>query len=175
MPISSKLKTAFLVFTGAAVAVIPIFVFAPQEPMLQEPVLQEPSPFPEQQASFPLATFYGSEGPIEIMVEVADTDEERGQGLMFRETLAQNTGMLFVFDHDTQGAFWMKNTLIPLDIIFIDAKERIVEILPMQPCAADPCGLYLSSAPYRYALEVNQGFAKRHGIKIGDVVTLPDP
>jgi uncharacterized membrane protein (UPF0127 family) len=81
--------------------------------------------------------------------------------------------MLFVFGEDTDAAFWMKDTLIPLSIAFIDADGRIVTIHDMEPCTADPCEIYGSDAPYRTALEVNKGAFDEWGVQVGDVVDGP--
>ncbi|MDP3963754.1 MAG: DUF192 domain-containing protein, partial [bacterium] len=166
-------KITLIVLMGAAIAVVPALVFAPEAPVLQEFAPQQPpSQTPHAQASFPSATLQGSKGPVSVTLEIADTPEARSQGLMYRESLPENQGMLFVFEQNNQGAFWMKNTLIPLDIIFIDETKRIIEILPMDPCRTDPCALYLPPSPYRYALEVNQGFTKQYDIQIGSIVAF---
>ena len=80
-------------------------------------------------------------------VEVADTQEEREVGLMNRESLPADAGMIFVFEEDT-GGFWMKDTLIPLSIAFAAADGTIVSILDMDPCEADPCEIYDPGVPY---------------------------
>jgi uncharacterized membrane protein (UPF0127 family) len=107
---------------------------------------------------------------VEVPVEVADTDEERQMGLMGRTALAEDAGMLFVFDAEQQLSFWMKDTLIPLSIAYIDSESRIVDIQDMQPLDETP---HLSAAPAQYALEVNQGFFGARGIQVGDTVELP--
>jgi uncharacterized membrane protein (UPF0127 family) len=97
---------------------------------------------------------------------------------MYRESLGRNEGMLFVFEQSGFYPFWMKNTLIPLDIIWIDEDWRIVSIAEsVPPCRAEPCPTYPPAAQARYVVEVNAGFARRHGVARGDqlVVTgLPD-
>ena len=105
-----------------------------------------------------------------LTVEIADTVEERAIGLMNRESLAEDAGMLFVWPEDTQSGFWMKNTLIPLSIAFIDAAGVIVDIQDMQPQDET---LHYSPSPYRHAVEANQGWFAEHGISTGDSVTLP--
>jgi len=107
-------------------------------------------------------------GPVEVAVEIADSDEEREVGLMNRESLAEDAGMLFVFEEDVDFGFWMKNTLIPLSIAFADADGEIVRILDMEPCEADPCRVYDPEASYRTALEVNQGAFADWGVAEGD-------
>lgn len=105
---------------------------------------------------------------VVVRVEVAQTLEARARGLMFRAHLPEDAGMLFVFEQPARLAFWMKNTLIPLSVAFIDDRWRIVDIQDMDP--PPPGGevpVYLSRVPARYALEVNQGFFRRHGITVG--------
>ena len=103
-----------------------------------------------------------------IAVEVADTEAEREQGLMGRSSLPDDEGMAFVFSEDHTGPFWMKDTLIPLSIAFYAGDGRILKILDMEPCEADPCRLYDPGVAYRGALEVNQGAFTDWGISAGD-------
>ena len=112
------------------------------------------------------------ERTIKMNVEIADDNGKRMQGLMYRKELGENSGMLFVFDNEDYYSFWMKNTLIPLDIIFISKDMEIVDIKNAQPCNEDPCALYKPSKPAKYVLEVNNGFAAKNGIKSGNKVTL---
>lgn len=107
---------------------------------------------------------------IEINVEIADDNEERSKGLMFREVLEETAGMFFVFENEDYRTFWMKNTVIPLDIIFIDKNFRIVDIKYAEPCKQDPCKLYRSAKPAKYVLEVNAGFTEKNNIKIDDKI-----
>ena len=86
-------------------------------------------------------------------------------GLSKRESMPEQAGMLFVFPTDQQGAFWMKDTLIPLSIAFISADGRILEIQDMQPLSEE---LHIPASPYRYALEVNQGFFGKNEVNAGD-------
>ena len=109
---------------------------------------------------------------VRVPVEIAETDAARQLGLMHRASLPPNAGMAFVFDEESSGGFWMKNTLIPLSIAFYDADGKIRRILDMEPCRADPCPVYEPGVTYRGALEVNKGAFRRWGVKEGDVVTL---
>ncbi|HEX5630327.1 MAG TPA: DUF192 domain-containing protein [Acidimicrobiia bacterium] len=88
---------------------------------------------------------------------VADTPERRTQGLMGVTDLGDLDGMLFVFDADSTSGFWMKNTLIPLDIAFFTAEGVLVDLLRMTPCEADPCPVYEPAGSYRYAIETEIG------------------
>ena len=106
-------------------------------------------------------------------VEVATTPSEQAHGLMQRTSMAAGHGMLFMFPDSQPRTFWMKNTLIPLDMLFFDADGRLVAIQAnAQPCKADPCQLYPSDAPARYVLEVNAGTAAKLGARTGDVITF---
>jgi uncharacterized membrane protein (UPF0127 family) len=92
-----------------------------------------------------------------MTVAVADTPEQREQGLMGVTDLDGLDGMLFVFQADSDVGFWMKDTLIPLDIAFFGDGGGFVDLLTMQPCTADPCPTYEAAGPYRYALEAPAG------------------
>jgi YVTN family beta-propeller protein len=104
-----------------------------------------------------------------VFVEVPDEEEEHMRGLMFRQHLPWNAGMLFAFDSEEPRAFWMKNTLIPLDMIFIDDNSEVVYIIEnVPPCEQDPCPSYPSEEPAQYVLEVNAGFVQQNGVQVGD-------
>ena len=109
-------------------------------------------------------------GSHRFTVEIADTEESRARGLMFRQSLPEQHGMLFVFPEDARRSFWMRDTQIPLSIAFIRRDGVITEIYDMQPFSLDPVN---SVAEVRYALEVNQGEFRRLGIRPGDRVQLP--
>lgn len=105
-----------------------------------------------------------------IKAEVADDSHERSYGLMYRTSLEENTGMLFIFDFSEKHGFWMKNTLIPLDILWLDENKKVIHMVTAQPCEEEPC---LSFAPTRnalYVIETNAGFAEENNIQIGDEV-----
>ena len=106
-------------------------------------------------------------------VEIADNNVEREIGLMNRGNLSEDAGMLFIFDTIGKHGFWMKNTLIALDIIWIDENGHIVFIKKdARPCLTERCESYYSDENARYVLEVNSGIAERYGIKKGDNVEL---
>jgi uncharacterized membrane protein (UPF0127 family) len=107
-----------------------------------------------------------------IDVEVAETSEQRQFGLMFRESLGARSGMVFLFFETTGGAFWMKNTLIPLSVAFFDDDGTIRAILDMEPCKKDPCRLYHPGVSYTGALEVNQGAFDDWNVSVGDRITI---
>jgi len=115
-------------------------------------------------------------GGEEIKVEVADTMQKRQKGLMGRESLADNEGMLFIFPTNSIHPFWMKNTLIDLDIIWISDDLKIVEIWENAP-ASTPGGpkdpkRYQPKEKSKYVLEVNAGFVSKNGVKVGDGLLL---
>ena len=104
-------------------------------------------------------------------LEIADTPAERALGLMHRENLAESAGMLFVFFAERTLNFWMKNTLISLDILYMDAEGVVVDIQTMHPQPGVPDSElrnYPSAAPAQYALEINAGLAKEYGFEVGD-------
>jgi uncharacterized membrane protein (UPF0127 family) len=105
---------------------------------------------------------------VGLNVEVAKTPAEREKGLMFRGVLRESDGMLFVFDKEDNLSFWMKNTLIPLDIAYINKRGIINEIYYMAPL--DTSKIYSSINPAMYALEVNAGWFNRNKIKIGSKI-----
>jgi len=111
-------------------------------------------------------------GTIHLAVEVADTPEERATGLMGRDHLAPYDGMVFSWTEPTTTTFWMKGTLIPLSIAFWDERGRIVGILDMEPCRAEPCPHYSVGEPTIGAVEVEQGLFGERGIGVGDHVEL---
>ncbi|MBU1201607.1 MAG: DUF192 domain-containing protein [Nanoarchaeota archaeon] len=111
-------------------------------------------------------------GAMTVDVEVADTFEKRMTGLMHQESLGEFQGMLFIFDDEVVRDFWMKNTLIPLDIIFINSSFDIVKIQHAVPCKEDSCPTYSSINSSKYVVEVNAGFAEKNNIIEGMKVEL---
>lgn len=104
---------------------------------------------------------------VPLLVEVADTPTERSKGLMERASLEPGAGMLFAFKEPQMLQFWMKDTKIPLEILFFDAQGNFVNASTMQPCTADPCPTYSSAALAKYAVEVNPGFREQSGVGVG--------
>jgi uncharacterized membrane protein (UPF0127 family) len=118
-------------------------------------------------------TIHASNGEqVRLRVEIADDVSEQTRGLMYRTALAEDRGMLFIFPHEEIRSFWMKNTLIPLSIAYLNSEGRIVDIQDMKPLD-DDLPHYVSAEPARYALEVNQDFFEEHGVKVGDRAELP--
>ena len=119
-----------------------------------------------------VATIFTPSGKLTFPVEVAEDEAERAYGLMGRTTLRKRHGMVFSYHEPTQESYWMKNTQIPLSIAFWDEAHRIVAILDMDPCDADPCPLYNPGVSYVGALEVNQG--ELVDVRVGDRITVFD-
>lgn len=110
---------------------------------------------------------------VSVSVEVADEPGEWETGLMFRERLPENHGMLFVFPDERERRFWMKNTLIPLDMVFVSSNLTIIHIVEnAQPCKKDPCRIYGSNGNAQYVIEVNSGFCKKHKIRKGNTIEI---
>lgn len=104
-------------------------------------------------------------------VEVAKTKIAQTKGLMFRKSLDEREGMLFIFKNDGLYSFWMKNTLIALDIIFLDKDKKVVDIFKnVQPCRSEKCESYRNQKPAKYVLEINAGQAEEIGLEIGSML-----
>lgn len=120
----------------------------------------------------PAVGIRSEKGSFSVYVEIASTPEDRHRGLMDRKQLMKNEGMLFIFPRDTMSPFWMKDTYIPLDIIFLDKKGVVLHIAPnTTPLSKD---LIFSKRPYRYVLEVRSGRAEAMGLAPGLELTLPN-
>lgn len=131
-------------------------------------------PAPADSAETVPMSFIGPDGQeVTFNVELAADQPTRQQGLMHRTEMPPDAGMLFLFPQDSAGGFWMKNTLIPLQIAFISADGEIVDILDMVPCEEDPCEIYTPDGAYRYALEVNEGALTAAGVDETWQVQLP--
>ncbi len=116
-------------------------------------------------------TFMSAEGNVisKIDIEISDTDEKRELGLMYRTALDEKQGMLFVFENETPLSFWMKNTILPLDIIFVNAKREIIKIHKYTvPFSESPS--YDSGKPAMYVVEVNAGYCDKNNVKEGDKI-----
>jgi uncharacterized protein len=108
-----------------------------------------------------------------VSIEISDSEISRAKGLMFRENLPKNSGMFFIFPEEGVYSFWMKNTLIPLDIIWLDKDLRVVYIESfVPPCKRYDCPSYGPQVKAKYVLEVNAGFCGSHQVKINDKANL---
>ena len=108
-------------------------------------------------------------GGKSFAVEIADTREKQALGLMFRDEMPADQGMLFIFPNEAPRSFWMKNTRIPLDIMYFDKELKLVSIsADTPPCRVSRCPSYPSKAPAKYVLELNAGTAMELGVELGD-------
>ena len=119
-----------------------------------------------------IVTVYTDEQKVKVYSEVASSEAVRMQGLMFREELKIDRGMFFMWDEEAPRTFWMKNTLIPIDMIFISKDFEVVDILNAVPCEEDPCKRYPSGKPAQYVLEVNSEFSSKYGVKNGSRIEV---
>jgi len=130
---------------------------------------QTPTPVPAAGSSVVLPS------GARYRVELARTPEEQTQGLMFREALPPNAGMLFLFSEPGIHKFWMKNTMIPLDIIWMDSAGKVVFVSANTPqCRADPCPTYGPDQPASNVLEIAGGMAKKEMVEVGAVIRFVD-
>ncbi len=121
------------------------------------------------QASGPTAELKGRRFSIEIV----NDDASRARGLMFRDSMPADHGMLFLFDDMRPRVFWMKNTRIPLDILYFDQEYKLVSAQErVPPCRSDPCAQYPSAGSAQYVLELNAGTAEKLGVKPGDKLSV---
>jgi uncharacterized membrane protein (UPF0127 family) len=124
-----------------------------------------PAPGPGPRAVMPSGAVY--------RLELALTPEEQEQGLMYRESLPEREGMLFVFPDEALHSFWMKNTMIPLDMIWMDRSGRVLYVsADTPPCKADPCPTYGPRTPARMVLEIAGGMAAHEKVTVGSTLKL---
>jgi len=146
----------------------PLFTAAMLKPFLAATALLLSCAFAQAQQPTPLPVANLSAGIHVIRAEVATSDAQQQLGLMHRKHLGQNDGMLFVYRAPAQVCMWMKNTLIPLSVAFIDGDGKIINIEDMKPQTLNShCGKKL----VRYALEMNQGWFRQRNIRAGDVIS----
>lgn len=150
------MKTALLIAFAFGV-IVASFVF-------------EPSGCRRKPSQSDLPTVRMQLGGDTFTLEVANTEAARQYGLMHRDSMPSDHGMLFVFAEEQRQSFWMKNTRIPLDIIFVDASGKVVSIHQMKPYDLRSTR---SDGPAKYAIEINQGRAKEAGVKPGDQLKIP--
>ena len=129
----------------------------------------ESSPSGDDQVPLRVVT---AEGEVTLRVEIADTSEERAAGLSGRASVPADAGMAFLWDEPVEAEFWMKDTLIPLQIAFWDEGGRIVALIEMEPCETDTCPHYRPEKPIVGAVEANAGWFTAHGVAVGDTVEL---
>jgi uncharacterized protein len=171
-----KKKTSFsrlFIITITVIIALAFLVFSIYIPKRNNPVSKQSSSYSKSGPSFRKdgrlsITPAGKYAKISLDIEIADKDNERMQGLMYRQSMQENEGMLFIFPNEEPRSFWMKNTYIPLDIIYINSQKEIVSI---QKCT-QPLSTYSipSEKPAMYVLEVNAGFTDKNGIIVEDKV-----
>ncbi|MEY3337174.1 MAG: hypothetical protein RL245_166 [Pseudomonadota bacterium] len=145
-----------------------LFVFAGAPLGAAEPVLQDLSTYPKGEVTVQSAT-----GAQRFDVWIADTADRQRQGLMFVRDLPASQGMLFVNESPRRASFWMKNTFIPLDLLFFDARGRLIAVFEnATPLSLDPMG---PDMPVKWILELRGGESRRRGLKPGDVLQLATP
>ena len=163
-------KKTFMILTAITIiAVAIIYIFSLQKESDFQ-TLESVSIKFNKQGSLTFFSAETNEALSAIDIEIADNDQLRARGLMYRNALPENAGMLFIFDHEEIQGFWMKNTYIPLDMLFVNADRQIVTIhtntTPMKEWN------YASTAPTLYVVEVNAGYCLQHNIKEGDYITF---
>lgn len=159
--------------TGVApptATVTTVTVVPPTATLTSVPATPTATPRPVEDGIFVVGLSQGGVS-TEVRVEVAATLEERQRGLMFRKELAEDAGMLFLFGREVQTGFWMRNTYVPLDIAYIGADRRVIEIKQGKPLDETPL---TPGEKYAYVLEVNAGWFERHGMGPGAVVAMPE-
>lgn len=157
------LRTAgFLAAAFLALTIIASFAGGPASAQTGQPMLLPVDPAP--------LIAMTADGEEQFTIEVADDNAERSRGLMFRRDLPERRGMLFVFENTRRVAFWMKNTPLPLDLIFVGEDGRVLDILPGVPFSEAPIA---PEGMVRFVLEVHEGVAKSAGIDVGDRLRHP--
>jgi uncharacterized membrane protein (UPF0127 family) len=121
-------------------------------------------------ASEPKVVLHTAKGDVPVTVEVVTTREQQAIGLMYRKELAASAGMLFVFPTTVEHPFWMKNTILPLDMLFLGEDRKVVGIV--KDAVPFTTTQRTVGAPSRYVLEVNAGFSEKHGVATGDAVSF---
>ena len=152
-----------------------LFIVACSSPAPAPPMTETTTPNPQPTAPATAGPRIVFPDKFVVAVEIAADDEMRAQGLMYRDHIDAGKGMLFVFPQDDVFAFWMKNTRIPLDMIWIDSGKRIVGMREnVPPCHVPDCPSYGPGVVARYVLEVGGGEAAKHKLKVGDTLQFID-
>jgi uncharacterized membrane protein (UPF0127 family) len=179
------MKKKLSVYNIAIVAIFALIIIISSLVLFINPVnknLRKPVTNMNEKSSIPTKPVFRKDGELRfvdnktnkvistINIEVADTDPEREQGLMYRESMAENEGMLFLMGEETLQAFWMKNTIISLDILYADSDRRIVSI--HKNCKPYSLDQIPSEIPATYVVEVNAGYSSKYGIEVGDLISF---
>lgn len=175
-PRKKKSSTSVIAVVGTVVLILALIGVLTYQPS-RTPVSTPP---PTTQANQPSAYEFVKQGELRFMtakqtfitaidVELSQDDTDRQLGLMYRDKMAENQGMLFVFEDETIRSFWMKNTVLSLDMLFVDAKNEIVTIHKSTTPYSEES--YSSTKPAKYVVEVNGGFTDKHKIAVGDRIS----
>ena len=164
-PVTAGIKPLYRYIVGLVILALIIFLAFPD--LLKKHDYDDEYHFTKEGE----LTFYSADSvkKVAIDIEIANTDYERELGLMKRKSMGENQGMLFIFPEEKMQAFWMRNTLISLDMIFINAQKEIVTIHKNTKVLSDQS--YPSTKPAMYVIEVDAGFSDGHNIKEGDKIS----
>jgi uncharacterized membrane protein (UPF0127 family) len=151
---------------GAAYYLVPLITTSKVEPINLNVPAEAPNFVKEGEVTF----LKNGKVHLKIDVEIAENENERAKGLMYRSSIPDSVGMLFIFDRPEPQSFWMHNTSIPLDIIYVDANKKIISIAANTEPYSDEAVPSLGDA--QYVVEVNAGFSERNNIKTGDAISF---
>lgn len=156
-------KREFVNIILAVIFIILVFIF------LINFLTKQPS-LPQKISDTSVLKVIKGDKTYNVNIEIARTETEQEKGLMYRQNLGKDDGMLFIFNSYTQQSFWMKNTLIPLDIMFFDIDGNLLNIAQAQPCpqTEQNCPIYPSNGPAKYVLEVNKDWAEEKNMQSGN-------
>ncbi|MEI6221263.1 MAG: DUF192 domain-containing protein [bacterium] len=159
--------------TTLIASIVIILLTSCATPTSQQQANTAPTPPPRPTYAKRIISILNQQGKsTTITAEIAASPEEHSYGLMYQTSLPENQGMMFLFNYPFRYAFWMKNTLIPLEMIFADKDKKIVDIIHAAPCKQDPCPNYEPKKEGMFVLEVNEGFSNKNSISIGDEVVF---
>jgi hypothetical protein len=169
----SKRPTSYIAVAGTIFLIIALIAILTYQPSNKPAPISQPTSTATQAGAYDFV----KQGVLQFLspkqeflaaidIEIAQDDSKRQQGLMYRDKLAENQGMIFVFDGDDTRSFWMKNTVLPLDMIFVNGHNQIVTIHKNTTPYSEQS--YTSTKPAQYVVEVNAGYADRHKISVGD-------
>ena len=151
---------------GAAYYLLPFITTSKVEPINLDVPAEAPNFVKEGEVTF----LKNGKVHLKIDVEIAENENERAKGLMYRSSIPDSVGMLFIFDRPEPQSFWMHNTSIPLDIMYVDANKKIISIAANTEPYSDEAVPSLGDA--QYVVEVNAGFSERNNIKTGDAISF---
>jgi uncharacterized membrane protein (UPF0127 family) len=163
-PVKAGIKPLYQII--AVIAVLALIIFLAFPDLLKKRDYDDGYHFKKEGE----LTFYSADGvkKATIDIEIANTEYERELGLMKRKSMEENQGMLFIFPKEKMQSFWMRNTLISLDMMFVSAQKEIITIQKNTKVLSDQS--YPSTKPAKYVIEVDAGFSARHNIKEGDKI-----